>query len=107
MVEEVGRGDGWIREDEGQGDDGDRWERDGRGRASAGMGVGRGVGGGIVPGVVRAIEEVLNNLLGGDDVDLVDVVDGGPRGDGEGGWGDGGGTSERWGGHWLKNSQIQ
>ena len=49
------------------------------------MGVGRGVGGGIVPGVVGAIEEVLNNLLSGDDVDLVDVVDGGPRGDGEGG----------------------
>ena len=48
------------------------------------MGGGRGVGGRVVPGVVRAIEKVLNNLLGGDDVDLVDVVDGGPRGDGEG-----------------------
>ena len=49
------------------------------------MGVGRGVGGGIVPGVMGAIEEVLDDLLGGDDVDLVDVVDGRPRGDGEGG----------------------
>ena len=48
------------------------------------MGVGRGVGGRVIPGVVGAIEEILNNLLGGDDVDLVDVVDGGPRGDGEG-----------------------
>ena len=49
------------------------------------MGVGRGVGGWVVPGVVGAVEEVLNNLLGSDDVDLVDVVDGGPRGDREGG----------------------
>ena len=49
------------------------------------MNVGRGVGGGVVPGVVGAIEEVLDNLVGGDDVDLVDVVDGGPRGDREGG----------------------
>ena len=49
------------------------------------MDVGRGVGRRIVPGIVWAIEEVLDNLLGGDDVDLVDIVDGGPRGDGEGG----------------------
>ena len=49
------------------------------------MDVGRGVGGGVIPGIVGAIEEVLDNLLGGDDVDLVYVVDGGPRGDGEGG----------------------
>ena len=48
------------------------------------MDVGRGVGGGVVPGVVGAIEEVLDNLVGGDDVDLVDVVDGRLRGDGEG-----------------------
>ena len=49
------------------------------------MGSRGGVGGRVVPGVAGAIEEVLNDLLGGDDVDLVDVVDGGPRGDGEGG----------------------
>ena len=49
------------------------------------MGVGRGVQGGIVPGVVGTIEEVLDDLLGGDDIDLVDIVNGGPRGDGEGG----------------------
>ena len=48
------------------------------------MDVGRGVGGGIVPGVMGAVEEILNNLLGGDDVDLVYVVDGRPRGNGEG-----------------------
>ena len=51
----------------------------------AGMDVGGGVGGGIVPGIVGTVEEVLNHLLGGDDIDLVDVVDGGPRGDREGG----------------------
>ena len=30
------------------------------------------------------VEEFLDNLVGGSDVDLIDVVDGGPRGDGEG-----------------------
>ena len=50
-----------------------------------GMGVGGGVGGWVVPGIVGTVEEVLNQLLGSDDIDLVDVVDGGPRGDGEGG----------------------
>ena len=50
----------------------------------AGMDVRRGVGGGVVPGVVGAIEEVLDDLVGGNDVDLVYVVDSGPRGDGEG-----------------------
>ena len=49
------------------------------------MGGGRGVGRGVIPGVTGAIEEVLNHLLGSDDIDLVDVVDGRPRGDGEGG----------------------
>ena len=69
-------------------------ETDGSGKTKDGatMGTGEngmdGVGlrrGWVVPGVVGAIEEFLDNLLGGDDVDLVDVVDGGPRGDGEGG----------------------
>ena len=49
------------------------------------MGVRRGVGGGVVPGVMGAIEEILDNLVGGDDVDLVDIINGGPRGDREGG----------------------
>ena len=84
-VEEVGRGDGQVRKDEGQGGDGDWQEWDGGGRAAARVGGRRGVGGWVVPGVVGAIEEILDNLLGGDDVDLLDVVDGGPRGDGEGG----------------------
>ena len=49
------------------------------------MGGGRGVGRGVVPGIVGTVEEVLNHLLSSDDINLVDVVDGGPRGDGEGG----------------------
>ena len=80
-VEEVGRGDGRVRKDEGWGGDGNWREWDGGGQAAAR----RGIGGWIIPGVVGAIEEILNDLLGGDDIDLVDVVDGGPRGDGEGG----------------------
>ena len=84
-VEEVGRGDGRIGKDEGRRGDRNGSEWDGRSRAAAGMGGGRSVGGGIVPGIVGTVEEVLDHLLGSDDIDLVDVVNGGPRGDGEGG----------------------
>ena len=84
-VEEVRRGDGQVRKDEGQGSDRNRRERDGRGWAVVGMSVRRGVGGGVIPGVVGAVEEILNNLVGGDDIDLIYVVDGGPRGDREDG----------------------
>ena len=82
-VEEVRRGDQWVGKDEGRGSDRNWREWDGGGRAAAGMDIGRGIGGGIVPGVVGTIKELLNNLVGGGDVDLIDVVDGGPRGDGE------------------------
>ena len=51
----------------------------------AGECSGGAIRGGIVPGVVRAIEEVLDDLVGGSDVDLINDVDGGPRGDREGG----------------------
>ena len=84
-IEEVRRGDRRVGKDEGRGGDRNWREWDGGGWAATGMGSGRGVGRWVIPGIVRAIEEVLDNLLGGDDVDLVDVVDGGPRGDGEGG----------------------
>ena len=46
------------------------------------MDVGRGVWGGVVSGVVGTVKEVLNNLLGGDDIDLIYVINGGPRGNG-------------------------
>ena len=84
-VEEVGRGDGRIGKDERRGGDRNRQERDGGSRAAAGMGGRRGVWGWVIPGVVGTVEEFLDNLVGGSDVDLIDVVDGGPRGDGEGG----------------------
>ena len=79
-IEEVGRGDGRVGKDEGWGGDGNWREQDGGGWAAAG----RGVGGWVVPGVVGAIEEFLDYLVSSGDVDLIDVVDGRPRGDGEG-----------------------
>ena len=82
-IEEVRRGDRRVGKDEGWGGDRNWREWDGRGRAAAGMGVGRGVGGWVIPGVVGAVEEFLDDLVGGGDVDLINVVDGGPRGDGE------------------------
>ena len=84
-IEEVRRGDRRVRKDEGRCGDRNWREWDGGGRAVARMGGRRGVGGWVVPGVVGAVEEFLDNLVGGGDVDLINVVDGGPRGDGEGG----------------------
>ena len=78
-VEEVGRGDGWVGKDEGRGGDRNWQEQDRRGRAAAGLSV----GGRVVPGVVGTVEEILDDLVGGGDVDLINVVNGGPRGDGE------------------------
>ena len=78
-VEEVGRGDGWIGKDEGWGSDRNRREWDRRGWAAVGLSV----GGRVVPGVVGTVEEILNDLVGGGDVDLINVVDGRPRGDRE------------------------
>ena len=45
----------------------------------------------IVLGVVRAIEEVLNDLVGGGDVYLIDVINLRPGGNRKGGGGDGSG----------------
>ena len=39
----------------------------------------------VIPGVVGAIQVVLDNLVGGGDVDLVSVVDLRPVGNGKGG----------------------
>ena len=46
----------------------------------------------IVLGIVQAIEEVLNDLVGGGDVYLVNIVNLQPGGDRKGGGGDGGGS---------------
>ena len=50
---------------------------------------------GVVPGVVRTVEKVLDDLVGGGDVKLVNVVKLGPGGGGEGGGGDDGGEGRR------------
>ena len=49
----------------------------------------------VVSGVVRTVEKVLNDLVGGSDIQLVDVVNLGPRDSGEGGGGDGSGSEGR------------
>ena len=50
---------------------------------------------GVVPGVVRTVEKVLDDLVGGGDVELVNVVKLGPGSGGEGGGGDDGGEGRR------------
>ena len=78
-MEEIGRGVDTI--------DGD--ERRGRRNAVTFVrGAGAIEGAGVIPGVVRTIEEVLDDLVGGGDVELVSVVKLRPRGGGEGGGGD-------------------
>ena len=85
-MEEVGRGV--------DADDND--ERRGRGNAvtfTGGAGAIKRAG--VVPGIVRTVEEVLDDLVGGGNVELVNVVKLGPRGGGEGGGGDDGGEGRR------------
>ena len=85
-MEEVGGGVDAI--------DGD--ERRGGGNAVTFVsGAGAIEGAGIVPGVVRTVEEVLDNLVGGGDVELINVIKLGPRGSGEGRGGDDGGEGRR------------
>ena len=52
-------------------------------------------GAGIVPGVVGTVKKVLDDLVGGGDVELIDVIKLGPRGGGKGGGGDDGGEGGR------------
>ena len=90
-----GRGDrdnGW-RIDNERGQEGGR--ADGRVREDGDSEQGGciAVGTWIIPSVVGAIEEVLNDLVGGGDVYLVDIVNLRPRGNREGGGGDSGGGS--------------
>ena len=58
-------------------------------------GAGAVEGAGIVPGVVGTVEKVLDDLVGGSDVELINVVNLGPRGGGKGGGGDDGGEGRR------------
>ena len=63
-------------------------------------------GAGVVLGVVRTIEEVLDDLVGSSDVQLVDVVNLGPRDSGEGGGGDGSGGEGRRR-HWAQLASLR
>ena len=61
---------------------------------------------GVVPGVVRTIEEVLDDLVGGSNVQLVDIVNLGPRDGGKGGGGDSSG-GERRRRHWGQLASLR
>ena len=85
-MKEIGRGVDAIDGDEGRGG----------GNTVTFAGWARAIeGAGVVPGVVRTVEKVLDDLVGGGDVELVNVVKLGPRSGGEGGRGDDGGEGRR------------
>ena len=85
-MEEVGRGVDPIDSDDG---------RDGGNAVTFWSGAGTITGAGVIPSVVRTIEKVLDDLVGGGDIQLVDVVNLGPGDGGEGGGGDGSGGERR------------
>ena len=85
-VEEIGRGVDAIDSDE---------RRGGGNTVLFPSGAGAIERAGVVPGVVRTVEKVLDDLVGGGDVELISVVKWGPRGGGEGGGGDDSGEGRR------------
>ena len=96
-MEEVGRGVDAIDSDEGQ-------DRGNAVTFTSGAGAVKGAW--VIPGVVRTVEEVLNDLVGSGDVQLINVVNLGPRDGGEGGGGDGSG-GERRGRHWVQLASLR
>ena len=52
-------------------------------------------GAGVIPGIVRTVEEVLDDLVGGGNVELINIIKLGPRGGGKGGGGDDSGEGRR------------
>ena len=85
-MEEVGRGVDAIDGDKGRG---------GGNAVAFASGAGAIEGGRIVPGVVRTVEEVLDDLVGSGDVELISVIKLGPGGGGKGGGGNDGGEGRR------------
>ena len=85
-MEEIWRGVDAIDSDE---------RRGGRNAITFASGAGAIEGAGVIPGIVRTVEEVLDNLVGGGDVELINVIKLGPGGGGEGGGGDDGGEGRR------------
>ena len=71
---------------------------EGRGRGNTvtfTSGAGAVKGAGVVPGVVRTVEEVLDDLVGGGDIELINIIKLGPEGGGKGRGGDDGGEGRR------------
>ena len=85
-MEEVGRGVDPIDSDDG---------RDGGNAVTFTSGAGAIERAGVVPGVVGTVEEVLNDLVGSGDVELIDVIKLGPGSSGKGGGGDDSGEGRR------------
>ena len=78
-MKEIGRGVDTV----------DRGERRGGGNAvTFASGAGAIKGAGVVSGVVGTVEEVLDDLVGGGDIELINIVKLGPRGSGKGRGGD-------------------
>ena len=96
-MEEIGWGVDAIDSDDG----GDRGNT-----VTFTSGAGAIEGTGVVPSVVRTVEEVLDNLVGGSDVQLIDIVNLGPRDGGEGGGGDGSGGEGRRR-HWVQLASLK
>ena len=96
-VKEVGRCVDTIDSDDG---------RDGRNAVTFGGGAGAIERAWVIPSIVGAIEKVLDDLVGGGDVQLVNVVNLGPRDGGEGGGGDGSG-GERRRRHWVQLASLK
>ena len=71
-------------------------ERGGGGNAvTFTSGAGAIKGAGVVAGVVRTVEEVLDDLVGGGDIELINIIKLRPRGSGKGGGGDNSGERRR------------
>ena len=49
----------------------------------------------VIPGVVGTVEKVLDDLVGGGNVELINIIKLGPRGGGKGRRGDDGGEGRR------------
>ena len=96
-MEEIGWGVDAIDSDEGRG---------GGNTVTFASGAGAIEGTGIVPGVVGTVEKVLDDLVGGGDVKLVDIVNLRPRDSGEGGGGDGSGGEQRRR-HWVQLASLR
>ena len=80
--------------------------RDGGNAVTFTSGVGAAKGAWVIPSIVGTIEKVLDDLVGGGDVQLINVVNLGPRDSGEGRGGDGSG-GERRRRHWVQLASLR